>query len=160
MADEFWEKYRDPRWQRRRLEIMQLAGFRCQECGDDSATLNVHHGYYVRGRDPWDYHDHALKCLCEPCHGRYSEAINSLKDEMSRMTLAQLDQAFSFCFRLNATTDRDQESVCLIYEICNAIPYLPSADLQKLAGYLFGATAVESPPSTNQQFSGPIQFQG
>jgi hypothetical protein len=61
---------RDPRWQRKRLEVMQRAGFACELCGDTRTTLNVHHTQYVRGRDPWDYPAAELRCLCEPCHGR------------------------------------------------------------------------------------------
>ena len=61
---------RDPRWQRKRLEIMQRADFCCELCGDDRTTLNVHHLRYVRGRMPWQYDDTDLACLCEPCHRR------------------------------------------------------------------------------------------
>lgn len=69
---------RDPRWQRKRLEVMQRDDFMCRECGDDSTTLNVHHGYYVRGRMPWEYELESLRTLCEPCHelltGQIAEA--------------------------------------------------------------------------------------
>lgn len=64
----YWEKLKDPRWQRRRLEIMSLAEFQCVSCGADRVTLNVHHTIYRRGADPWDYADHELECLCEKCH--------------------------------------------------------------------------------------------
>ena len=64
----YFEKLRDPRWQRRRLEVMQAAGFECEFCGDKDKTFNVHHKYYERGADPWDYPDAALECLCEQCH--------------------------------------------------------------------------------------------
>lgn len=59
---------RDPRWQRMRLEVMEKAGFRCVECGDEKTTLNVHHTYYRKGRMPWEYDWETLRCLCEPCH--------------------------------------------------------------------------------------------
>ena len=62
------EKYSDPRWQRKRLEIMQRANFRCEWCGSDKKQLSIHHGYYERGTDPWDYHNDTLYCLCEICH--------------------------------------------------------------------------------------------
>jgi hypothetical protein len=67
-VSEFWEKYKDPRWQRRRLEVMQNAGFCCEGCGSTEKTLNVHHKFYRRGRDPWQYNDFELMCLCEDCH--------------------------------------------------------------------------------------------
>jgi len=63
------ERLRDPRWQRRRLEIMQRAGFICEECvAQDHRTLNVHHKVYRRGAMPWEYTDDELECLCEDCH--------------------------------------------------------------------------------------------
>jgi hypothetical protein len=64
----YLEKLRDPRWQKRRLEILQRDGWRCDCCGDAEHTLNVHHEYYERGREPWDYPDDALRALCETCH--------------------------------------------------------------------------------------------
>ena len=72
----YWEKLRDPRWQRKRLEIMERAGFKCEECGSDKNTLNVHHLIYHKGHDPWEYDGSELKCLCEGCH----EVWHKLKD--------------------------------------------------------------------------------
>lgn len=65
-------KYKDPRWQKKRLEVMQRDGFQCLHCGNSKATLNVHHSYYVSGRDIWDYDESTLLTLCEPCHRRVS----------------------------------------------------------------------------------------
>ena len=62
------EKLKDPRWQRKRLEIMQRDLFVCSSCGNAEATLHVHHDYYVKGREPWDYPSFALKTLCADCH--------------------------------------------------------------------------------------------
>jgi 5-methylcytosine-specific restriction endonuclease McrA len=59
---------RDPRWQKKRLKIMDRDKWNCIRCGDKSSTLNVHHEYYQRGLKPWDYPDSALITLCEPCH--------------------------------------------------------------------------------------------
>lgn len=59
---------RDPRWQRKRLEVMQRADFSCEECGDATRTLNVHHIKYKKGRKPWEYDASELRCLCEHCH--------------------------------------------------------------------------------------------
>jgi hypothetical protein len=64
----YWEKLRDPRWQKKRLQILERDRWACVRCGDTTTTLNVHHGYYERGLDPWDYGDYSLWTLCEPCH--------------------------------------------------------------------------------------------
>ena len=63
------EKLRDPRWQKKRLEIMERDGFSCRRCRGASQTLNVHHLYYEDGKNPWDYPDASLVTLCEDCHG-------------------------------------------------------------------------------------------
>lgn len=62
------EQYLHPNWQRKRLEVMEAAGFECENCGDSETTLNVHHKRYVKGRMVWEYERGELVCLCEPCH--------------------------------------------------------------------------------------------
>lgn len=59
---------KDPRWQKKRLEILQLDAFRCRVCESTTKTLHVHHLYYIKGNDPWDYPDNALITMCEGCH--------------------------------------------------------------------------------------------
>lgn len=39
---EYLEKLKDPRWQKRRLEIFQRDEFTCQVCFDTESTLHVH----------------------------------------------------------------------------------------------------------------------
>ncbi len=65
---EYAEKLKDPRWQKRRLQILERDKWSCQECGTDSKTLHVHHRFYDRGKEPWESPDHALVTLCEDCH--------------------------------------------------------------------------------------------
>jgi hypothetical protein len=64
----YWEKLKDPRWQRKRLEIMQRDDFTCTRCNTATETLNVHHVRYIKGREPWEYENDLLKTLCESCH--------------------------------------------------------------------------------------------
>lgn len=66
-ASEYAAKLKHPRWQRRRLEILQRDNFACRFCGDASTTLHVHHLWYANV-DPWEYPDSALLTLCEACH--------------------------------------------------------------------------------------------
>jgi hypothetical protein len=69
MADsDYARQYKDPRWQRVRLETMQRDDFACVECGDRDSTLNVHHVRYIRGVPPWAYPPWLLITLCESCH--------------------------------------------------------------------------------------------
>lgn len=64
----YFQKLRDPRWQKKRLEAMELAGFRCEACGSADHTLNIHHRIYIKGREPWEYELSQLACLCDLCH--------------------------------------------------------------------------------------------
>jgi hypothetical protein len=64
----YTELLKDPRWQKKRLEVMQSRNFACEECGDESSTLHVHHGCYIKGRKPWEYEDEFYHLLCESCH--------------------------------------------------------------------------------------------
>lgn len=72
------EKLKDPRWQRKRLEIMERDGFACVKCGSKDQTLNVHHGYYEKGKEPWDYKSNTLWTVCQACHEQIQEDLNRL----------------------------------------------------------------------------------
>jgi hypothetical protein len=68
--------YRDSRWQKKRLEVMERDRWSCTDCGDgdgDGVTLNVHHIYYEAGRAPWEYENEMLVTRCEICHERMHE---------------------------------------------------------------------------------------
>ena len=81
------EKLKDPRWQKKRLEIFQRDEFTCQSCGDKESTLHLHHVYYETGALPWEYPDEALVTLCVACHEdeheAMKEAIASLRRQMA-----------------------------------------------------------------------------
>jgi hypothetical protein len=77
------EKLKDPRWQRKRLEIMERDTFTCVICGDDKSTLNVHHTYYGKGKLPWDYDIKHLITLCEPCHKQTEIMREEILKEMT-----------------------------------------------------------------------------
>lgn len=62
------EKLKDPRWQKKRLEVMEASKFTCDMCRSTEKTLHVHHVNYRKGAKPWDYELNEFKCLCEDCH--------------------------------------------------------------------------------------------
>lgn len=75
---------KDPRWQRKRLEILERAGWECENCGDSESTLHVHHGYYEKGIKPWEYPEHSLCCLCESCHNAVSSGRKNINSAISK----------------------------------------------------------------------------
>lgn len=80
------DQYKHPNWQKKRLEVMQAAGFACETCGDKDTTLNVHHKRYVKGRKVWEYAREELQCLCEPCHGEE----HSNRELLNRLLLVSI----------------------------------------------------------------------
>jgi Restriction endonuclease len=65
---EYSDLLKDPRWQKKRLEVMKRDNFTCQICGDNLSTLNVHHKHYKNGLRPWEYKNDDYITLCECCH--------------------------------------------------------------------------------------------
>jgi hypothetical protein len=81
------EKLLDPRWQKKRLEVLNAAEFTCEICGDSESTLHVHHKQYFKGREVWDYEKNQLACLCKNCHANNHEQDDLLKDAVSRIPM-------------------------------------------------------------------------
>jgi hypothetical protein len=75
----YYEKLRDPRWQKKRLEVMEFNEFSCEVCGDNSTTLNVHHKEYFKDQEPWEYAVRQLACICENCHEETHDQLDLLK---------------------------------------------------------------------------------
>ena len=67
------EKLMDPRWQRKRLEVLQRDDFTCQGCYSKETTLHVHHRHYERDKDPWDYDLDDLTTVCADCHWKLKQ---------------------------------------------------------------------------------------
>ena len=89
-TDNFFAKYKDPRWQKKRLEVMEACRFQCDNCGAKDKTLNVHHKSYKKNHAPWEYDYWELECLCEDCHSykhnikdRLSSALHEFKTNIN-----------------------------------------------------------------------------
>lgn len=79
------EQIKNPKWQKKRLEILQRDGFRCCICGSESKTLHVHHLYYEKDKEIWDYSDRCLITLCEDCHKKEHDADNKVTSQIEAM---------------------------------------------------------------------------
>lgn len=86
--------YLDPRWQKKRLEILERDNFTCTECGDNESTLHVHHSHYKKGAKVWDYNNVSLFTLCENCHKKKHEEVKAV-DPMKVRRLMDLYMTFS-----------------------------------------------------------------
>lgn len=81
------DKLQHPKWQRKRLEIMQRDNFQCQYCFSKSKSLTVHHKYYTKGKDVWDYPDESLVTLCHDHHRMFHE-------DFEKRMFTQSDQSY------------------------------------------------------------------
>jgi cytochrome c553 len=76
-SQEYAQKLKDPRWQKKRLEILERDEWTCQLCGSTTDTLAVHHKRYLIDTEPWDYPNKLLITLCETCHEAEKEGGES-----------------------------------------------------------------------------------
>jgi len=90
VVSEYSQKLKDPRWQKRRLEILERDNWTCQICQDTSTTLIVHHRDYLPNTDPWNYPNHLLVTLCEDCH----EIERESRSEYEKLLLKNLRISF------------------------------------------------------------------
>lgn len=70
--EEYAQSLKDPRWQRRRLEIFQRDNWACIYCGNKEEELQIHHVIYLPNKDPWEYEDDHLVTACRSCHASES----------------------------------------------------------------------------------------
>lgn len=75
------DKLRDPRWQKKRLKIMERDGYACRDCGCKDAMITVHHTYYAKG-GPWETPDECLMTLCDTCHAERQICENDIRQSI------------------------------------------------------------------------------
>ena len=71
------EKLKSPKWQRKRLEVLQRDDFTCQLCSDTENQLHIHHKKYTG--EPHEAPLEDLITLCLHCHE--AETIMNRQDE-------------------------------------------------------------------------------
>ena len=119
------KKLSDPRWQKKRLEILQRDDFKCRCCGDDKSELHVHHLVYFAGTEIWEYPDSMMVTLCHTCHQGEHDNKNteSLLVELFNL---QLDAYQIFCLT-NAMHElgkkTDEEKAAIIRCACAIFSY-------------------------------------
>lgn len=79
------EKLKDPRWQKKRLEILTRDSFTCQRCLSTENTLHIHHRHYLKSREPWDYPSELLATLCYSCHQKEEDCASSAEEILKTM---------------------------------------------------------------------------
>lgn len=101
------EKLEDPRWQKKRLEILNRDNWVCQCCGEKEIRLDVHH-YIYKAKDPWDEKNYHLITLCKECHFVATE-LDKLSKRFGEETVFAVSntiEEFSF-WSINESVKKD-----------------------------------------------------
>ena len=121
MAKTYSEKLQDPRWQRKRLEILEREDFRCESCGAKDKALHVHHCWYERGQEPWGYPDKCYKVYCGECHERAEIARHRISLCLFAMPLETLENFEDQLCHLIAVNEDDVTQVEKVTDAINQI---------------------------------------
>jgi len=79
------DKLKDPRWQKKRLEIFERDNWTCQSCKCTDETLMVHHFFYEHNKEPWEYDLDDLMTLCQTCHKYEHESREIMEKQLLRV---------------------------------------------------------------------------
>jgi 5-methylcytosine-specific restriction endonuclease McrA len=104
---DYAEQLKNPKWQRKRLEILTRDNWTCQKCGDTETTLHVHHLIYANGIKAWDYSNEMLITLCEHCHKAEQEDM----DDACRYLIYELKTQGMFSTEINQLAAVDLKSL-------------------------------------------------
>jgi 5-methylcytosine-specific restriction endonuclease McrA len=102
------ELLKDPRWQRRRLEILERGDFSCELCEATDRTLHVHHKLYRKGAMPWEYADHELRALCEDCHSQLHHLRARLDEAIAYVSDCDMEVLLGFAEALAARAECEE----------------------------------------------------
>lgn len=113
------ERLKDPRWQKKRLEIFERDDWQCRVCRDKTSTLHVHHKIYS-GYFPWEADDKYLVTLCENCHDRekydpYNLIDTAIKNGSYRVHIYEL------LLRVNLRIKGESEPLKILTEIIDSV---------------------------------------
>jgi hypothetical protein len=97
----FFDQYKSPEWQRKRLEVLADSEWACEDCGDDSSQLHVHHKQYIKGRKVWEYSRKELACLCEKCHAEAHKNKDRLSLLIAKMDSGNIESLIGYAMALN-----------------------------------------------------------
>lgn len=102
-----------PKWQKKRLEILERDKFRCQHCGSNIDTLNVHHLIYHKNKMIWEYSNKYLITFCNDCHYDW----HRIKDNINETLCVNLDVLEGVFNILNGFKNTNTSKLKIIHSI-------------------------------------------
>lgn len=137
--NKYFEKLKDPRWEKIRLKVFERDRWMCQSCHNTGATLCVYHRYYLTDRDPWDYPADALVTLCEAClqeERAFRDAAEQLLLKALRVKFFSADiKELAFSIQ-KMQLQLPADTICSVYAWAFENPEVQSALIQEYKKYL------------------------
>lgn len=145
------EKLLDPRWQKKRLEILSRDEWECKFCGDSKKTLHVHHIGY--SQNPWETPDVNLITLCQTCH---EEEERQLKSSISELISGLRNSGFtsiglSSLSKIFADTNRGWQGYEPAFDVIKMV--VDDSELWNEMEKLFWVRLRERSKKTEDEFS-------
>lgn len=80
----YQRKLQDPKWAQFRAEVLEYWVYTCARCRryESQITLQVHHPFYRKGAEPWDYEPSEMRCLCIECHRKGHGIVEQSDDDL------------------------------------------------------------------------------
>jgi len=116
MSSKYSEKLKDPRWQKKRLEILERDRWTCTVCQRSDLTLHVHHGYYEGRFDPWDYDNETLHTVCAVCHDQADCLRRDIQYQMAKLPIATQKELLPLLAELTDVAKADRSLLDLLVE--------------------------------------------
>lgn len=120
--ENYSEQLESPKWQKKRLEVMQRDNWQCQLCSDTTTQLHVHHKKYTYNKKAWEYDNDLLITYCKHCHllveenKNISPIIKVLKTEIvsDKISLISINEDLRISY---ITYDIKEKNIKLILNI-------------------------------------------
>ena len=88
MPNDYSKRLKDPRWQRKRLEVMERDKWTCVDTLESDDPLQVHHCWYAKG-GPWETPNKYLITVTEDAHNERHKIESDIKKTLG-LILANL----------------------------------------------------------------------
>jgi hypothetical protein len=140
----YHEKLRNPKWQEKRLKILERDGFKCVLCCIKSdLELHIHHEKY--SGEPWEVEDQHLKTLCCNCHHFVSKiGVKKLSELKKFVVIYNIHLYYKFLFVIEGQEDmifvfqkigNNEHQLCVIPDVNLLISKLKEINGQTKEGH-------------------------
>lgn len=140
---DFFEQYKHPLWQKKRLEVLQAADFLCERCCDAESPLHVHHKRYVKGRKVWDYDKSELVVLCDTCHETAHAEKENIQSLIALIPLDSIHEIASLVANYCAIAEGPLQGVDFDEQIASTQSEPIAAAVGKVAATLSNRCSVD-----------------